>query len=260
MKRAVFFAYGAFCHLLFLAIYAYFAGFVGNYFVPRSIDSGAGGPLAWAAGIDLALLLLFALQHSVMARPAFKSVWTKLVPQPIERSTYVLASCIVLAVVIWQWRPINVVIWDVQDPVGWGLLTGMFVAGVLGVPLVSLMINHFDLFGTRQVWLYLRGEPYTPLPFSTPLAYGLVRHPLYVAWAIAFWATPTMTLGHLLFAAVLTVYMVAASRVEERDLVEYFGRAYEDYRRSVPAFLPIPRPAALVSPSAPAPAISSEGD
>jgi methanethiol S-methyltransferase len=255
MTRSAFFAYGVACHLLFLAVYAYFAGFVANFAVPWSIDSGASQPLGTAIALDLLLLLVFALQHSIMARPAFKQAWTRLVPQPIERSTYVLASCLVLMLLMWQWRPINIVLWDVRHPALWGLMVGVFAAGWLGVPLVSLMINHFDLFGTRQVWLHWQDQPYTPLPFTTPLAYSLVRHPLYVAWAMAFWATPTMTLGHLLLASVLTVYMVAASRVEERDLVAYFGKAYEDYQRSVPAFVPLGR---RVAADTVATAVSSE--
>lgn len=244
MKRIAFFVYGVLSYLLFLAIYVYFAGFVGNYLVPKSIDSGTSGPLAVALLVDLGLVALFGLQHSVMARPAFKRIWTQLVPQPIERSTYVLASNLVLILLIWLWQPIPIVIWNVTHPIGSGLLTGLFAAGWLAVPLVTLMIHHFDLFGTRQVWLHLQGKPYTSLPFKTPLAYRLVRHPLYVAWAIFFFATPTMTLGHLLFAATLTIYMVAASRVEERDLVAHFGKAYEDYRRRVPAFVPFTTPIA----------------
>jgi len=241
MQRTAFFAYGVVCHALFLAIYVYFAGFVANFGVPRSIDSGPSSTLGSAIAINLLLLLIFTLQHSIMARPAFKQLWTRLVPQLIERSTYVLASCVVLGLLMWQWRPINVVIWNVQNPALWGLMAGAFAAGWLAVPIVSLMINHFDLFGTRQVWLHWQGQPYSPLPFTTPLAYSLVRHPLYVAWAMAFWATPTMTLGHLLLAGFLTVYMVAVSRVEERDLVAYFGEAYEEYERSVPAFVPLGR-------------------
>lgn len=242
MQRSIFLAYGGYCYLMFLATYAYFAGFVGNWLVPKSIDSplaaGPAGSIATAVAVNVALLVLFGVQHSVMARPAFKSIWTRLVPVPIERSTYLLFSNLALIVLMWLWQPIDGVIWNVQHPAGWWLLTGLFAAGWLLVPLVSLMINHFDLFGMRQVWLHWRGQPYTPLPFHTPLAYSWVRHPLYVAWAIAFWATPTMTVGHLLLASVLTGYMVLASKIEERDLVAYFGQQYEDYRRRVPAFVP----------------------
>jgi protein-S-isoprenylcysteine O-methyltransferase Ste14 len=241
MRRLLFFAYGIGCYLLFLATYAYLACFVGDLFVPRTIDTGPPATQAWAVAINVALLLAFGLQHSVMARPAFKAHWTRFVPQPIERSTYVLASCVVLIGLMWFWRPINFVIWNVSTPVGWWVAMTLFAIGWLLVPLVSLAISHFDLFGVRQVWLHFTGRPYTSLAFRTPPPYNLVRHPLYVGWAIAFWATPTMTLGHLLFASLLSIYMVVASRVEERDLVQHFGDTYDDYRRNVPAFLPLPR-------------------
>ena len=237
MRRWGFFVYGVCCHLLFLATFAYMAGFVGNLLVPISIDSAPADSLR-AAGLDILLLGLFGLQHSIMARPWFKRLWTRLVPQPIERSTYVLISCAVLFFLMWQWRGLTAVIWDVKHPAGRGLLWGLFAAGWLLVPAVSLMINHFDLFGTRQVWLYLRGRPYTALPFGAPLLYNRVRHPLYVGWALAFWATPTMTLGHLLFAGALTLYMAVAARIEERDLVGHFGDSYRAYQRRVPMFIP----------------------
>jgi len=241
MKRTIFFAYGIGCYLLFFLTYAYFACFVGNILAPQTIDFGPPASLGAALAIDVALILAFAMQHSVMARPAFKDWWTRLVPTPVERSTYVLASCLVLIALMAWWRPINGMIWNVSNPVGWWCVTLLFVSGWLLVPLVSLAISHLDLFGVRQVWLFLTNRPYTSLPFRTPLPYNLVRHPLYVGWALAFWATPTMTLGHLLFAVLMSVYMFAASRVEERDLIAYFGAAYEDYRRRVPAFLPLPR-------------------
>ena len=241
MQRKFFFAYGVGCYVLFAATYAYLACFVGNLFVGRTIDLGPAASTSSALGINIALLVAFALQHSVMARPAFKSWWTRIVPEPIERSTYVLASCLVLIALMWLWRPLDVVIWNVTNPIGWWLLTALFATGWLLVPLVSLAISHFDLFGVRQVWLHLLGRPYTSLAFRTPLPYNLVRHPLYIGWGIAFWATPTMTAGHLLFAAMMSVYMIAASRVEERDLLAHFGHMYEDYRRRVPAFIPLPR-------------------
>jgi protein-S-isoprenylcysteine O-methyltransferase Ste14 len=237
MRRWCFFVYGVFCHLLFLATYAYMAGFVGNFLVPKSIDSAPAEPLL-GIGVNLLLIGLFGVQHSIMARPWFKRVWTRLVPQPIERSTYCLFSCIVTFILMWQWRGLDAVVWDVQDPVGRGLLWALFAAGWLMVPAVSLMINHFDLFGTRQVWLYLRGRPYTPLPFRTPMLYNRIRHPLYVGWALAFWATPTLTLGHLLFAGVLTLYMAVAAVIEEHDLVNHFGDAYREYQRRVPRYIP----------------------
>lgn len=239
MKRVLYFAYGVLCHLLFLATFACLAGFVGNLLLPKTIDGPiTDGSLAAAVAIDLLLLAAFAVQHSVMARPAFKRHWTRIIPAPVERSTYVLISCSVTMLLIWQWRPIPIVIWDVQGPIGWWFGMALFAAGWLAVPVVSLMINHFDLFGTRQVWLHLQGKEYTPLPFRTPLAYSWVRHPLYLGWGLAFWATPTMTAGHLLFAGVLTIYMAAAALVEERDLVALYGDRYEDYQRRVPMFVP----------------------
>jgi protein-S-isoprenylcysteine O-methyltransferase Ste14 len=237
MRRWTFFVYGVFCHLLFLATYAYMAGFVGNFLVPHSMDSLSAEPFH-AAGVNLLLIGLFAVQHSIMARPWFKRIWTRLIPEAIERSTYCLLSCVVLALLMWQWQGIGPVIWNVENPLGRGFLWGLFGAGWLMVPAVSLMINHFDLFGTRQVWLYLRGKPYTPLPFRTPMLYSRVRHPLYIGWTLAFWATPTMTLGHFLFAVTLTVYMALAARVEERDLVGYFGDDYRGYQQRVPMFVP----------------------
>lgn len=238
MQRWLFFVYGVLCHLLFLGVYAYFCGFTGNILVPKSIDSPATDANHQALVVDLLLLGAFGLSHSIMARPKFKKRWTRIVPPPIERSTYVLVSCVVLAILMWQWRPIGGTIWNVQQPAGRALLWTLFAFGWLLVPAVSLMISHFDLFGTRQVWFYLKGRPYESLPFRTPMLYAHVRHPLYVGWALAFWATPTMTEGHLLFAAVLTGYMYVAALVEERDLVAHFGQQYEQYRRQVPRYLP----------------------
>lgn len=238
MRRKLFFVYGVACHLLFLGLFAYMAGFVGNLLVPKSIDSAPAGPVGVAVLVDLLLVAAFAAQHSVMARPAFKQVWTRIVPRPVERSTYVLFSCLVTAALMWQWRTIDIVLWDVRTPLLRTALWILFAAGWLLVPAVTLLINHFDLFGTRQVWLHLRGRDYTALPFREPLVYKRVRHPLYLGWTIAFWATPTMTAGHLLFAGAMTVYMALAAVVEERDLVRHFGGQYEDYRRRVPMFVP----------------------
>ncbi|OAI46686.1 hypothetical protein AYO44_10945 [Planctomycetaceae bacterium SCGC AG-212-F19] len=238
MIRWLSFIYGVSCHLLFLVTFAYLAGFVGNLLVPKAIDTPSSASLTVALAANLGLILLFGLQHSVMARPAFKRLWTQIIPQPIERSTYVLISNVVTFVLVWGWQGIDLVVWDVQQPLGRTLLWGLFAAGWLLVFVASLMIDHFDLFGTRQVWFYLQCREYAPPEFRLPGLYQWVRHPLYIGWALAFWATPTMTLGHLLFASALTAYMVLASKIEERDLVRYYGRQYEDYQRQVPAFVP----------------------
>jgi protein-S-isoprenylcysteine O-methyltransferase Ste14 len=225
---------------MFLAVFLYMAGFVAD--LPRlskTIDSPtAATPLSTALLINVALLALFAVPHSVMARPGFKQWWTKFVPKPIERSVYVLIANLCVILLMWQWRPMTTVVWHVPGPVGRALVWTVFAAGWLLVPLASLMISHFDLFGTRQVWLHLREQAYEYLPFRTPMLYSLVRHPLYVGWMIAFWATPTMTIGHVLFATVLTAYMLVAIPIEERDLIRAFGPKYEEYRRRVPALVP----------------------
>jgi protein-S-isoprenylcysteine O-methyltransferase Ste14 len=242
MTRVAFFVYGVFCHLLFLAVYVWLAAFFGGLPVlPRTVDSPSGSPLGWALAINAGLILAFALQHSVMARPGFKKVWTRLVPEPIERSTYVLLSCLVLIGLFAFWQPINFVVWDLPAGAARWLVWGLFAAGWVMVPAVTFMIHHFDLFGTRQVWLHLNGRPYAPLPFRTPMLYKHMRHPLYVGWAIAFFSAPTMTAGHLLLAVLLTGYMLVAVIFEERDLVSHFGRRYEDYRRRVPMFIPWPK-------------------
>jgi protein-S-isoprenylcysteine O-methyltransferase Ste14 len=246
MQRKLFFAYGVFCHACFLGVFAWMAAFVGDLVLTRTIDSPAA-PFAFdALLVDAGLLALFSVPHSVMARPGFKRWWTGIVPEPIERSTYVLASCVLMVTLLLLWRPFGPVIWDVTHPVARGVLWGLFAAGWLMVPLVSLAINHFDLFGTRQTWLALKGRPYTHLPFGIPGIYKFIRHPLYVGWNLAFWAIPTMTAGHLLFAAMCSAYMRLAIPIEERDLVALFGERYEDYRRRVPALVPFTRRAPAV--------------
>jgi protein-S-isoprenylcysteine O-methyltransferase Ste14 len=255
VKRIAFFVFGLICHGMFFAVFFYMAGFVGNVAVPKTIDSPGGGTApAAAAGIDLLLLALFALPHSVMARPAFKRWWTRYVPQPIERSVYVLVANLSMALLLWQWRPLGPVVWDVPDPLWRAVVYGLFAGGWLLVPVASLMINHFDLFGSRQVWLHLRRKEYTMLSFRTPMLYRLVRHPLYLGWMIAFWATPTMTGGHLLFAAFLTGYMLVVIPVEERDLKDVYGEQYEQYRRRVPALVPRPGAPFVAEPPVDSPA------
>lgn len=240
MKRWAYLVYGASCHMLFLVTYAWMAAFVGNlgFRQLRTIDGAATGSFAGAFTIDALLIAAFAVPHSVMARPSFKQWWTRFIPEPIERSTYVLISCILMALVLWYWRPIGGTVWEVTSPVGRSALNALFVLGWLMVPAISLLINHFDLFGTRQVWLHFRGQAYSYLPFRTPLAYRFVRHPLYVGWMVAFWATPTMTASHLIFASLTTAYMLIAIPFEERDLISHFGENYTEYRRRVSALIP----------------------
>lgn len=239
MQRSLFFTFGVFSHGLFLVVFAYMAGFVGNFIVPKSIDSPVVSGSVWlAVAIDLILLAAFAVPHSVMARPAFKRWWTQFVPEPIERSVYVFVSNILMIAMLLFWRPIDQVIFDLHHPIARATMWSLFAFGWLLVPLASLMISHFDLFGTRQVWFHLQQRAATTLPFHTPWLYRIVRHPLYVGWIIAFWATPTMTIGHALFAASLTLYMLCAIPFEERDLTAVFGEKYVDYRRRVGGLIP----------------------
>ena len=241
IKRVGFFAYGVLCYAIFFATFLYAIGFIGGLFVPTRLDGPARGPLAAGIAIDAALLGLFAVQHSLMARPWFKERWTRIVPTALERSTYVLLSSLALILLFWQWRPLGGVVWSVQDPIGRVVLSALGLSGFGLVLVATFLINHFDLFGLRQVWLYLRDKPYTRLRFGTPLLYRLVRHPLYVGWFFAFWATPTMTSAHLLFAVATAAYILIAIQLEERDLVREFGSTYEMYRQSVPMLVPFTR-------------------
>jgi protein-S-isoprenylcysteine O-methyltransferase Ste14 len=241
LKRLTFAAYGVVSYVIFLGTFLYAIGFIGNLGTPTALDAPPTGPVALALAIDTALLLLFAAQHSIMARPWFKERWTRVVPKPIERSTYVLFSSLALILLFWQWRPIGGDVWAVTDPTGRAVLRTLFAFGWTLVLVATFLINHFDLFGLRQVWLYLIGRPYTPLPFATPGPYRLVRHPLYVGWFFAFWMTPTMTVAHLVFALATSSYILLAIRFEERDLVTFHGREYEQYRRRVPMLIPFTR-------------------
>jgi protein-S-isoprenylcysteine O-methyltransferase Ste14 len=241
MNRILVFAYGVTNYVIGLGTFLYLAGFLGNLFVPRSIDAAPVGPLWEALVVNTLLLGAFGLQHSVMARPRFKAWWSRFVPTPAERSTYVMFTNLALILLFWQWRPMGGVIWEVQDPIARGIWHGFYAGGWLIVLGTTFLINHFDLFGLRQVWLYLHAKPYTAVGFKMPGPYKVVRHPLYVGWLIAFWATPTMTIAHLVFAVGMTLYILIAIRFEERDLVEYHGEAYAEYRRTVPMLIPLPR-------------------
>jgi protein-S-isoprenylcysteine O-methyltransferase Ste14 len=243
MKRTLFFLYGVACHVMFLGVYGWMAAFVGGFSLGGRIPTidtppRPGEPLFVSLAVNVLLAAIFGVQHSVMARPTFKKWWTRFVPQPIERATYVLASNLCVMLMLWQWRPMGGVVWDVTPTGVRVALHALFAIGWLGVPLVSLLINHFDLFGTRQVWLHLRGKRCEDLPFRTPGAYAVVRHPLYVGWLVAFWATPTMTAAHLAFAVLLSAYIFIAIPFEERNLVEHFGEKYVEYRRRVGGLVP----------------------
>src|SRR6516162_10595349 len=237
-KRLAVFLYGLVSYMAFFLTFVYAVGFIGNLYVPKSMDSSAQMSFWPALAVDSLLLLLFAVQHSAMARPAFKEVLTRFIPVAAERSTYVLCSSLLLIALFAFWQPLGGVIWNVADPT---LRIAVNFVTLLGFGLVlisTLLINHFDLFGLRQVWLYLIERPYTHLEFRTPFFYKYVRHPLYVGWFIAFWATPTMTGAHLLFAVLTSAYMLTAIRWEERDLIMIHGTKYQDYQKRVPKLIP----------------------
>ena len=238
MGRYIGFLYGVVSYGIFFVTFLYLIGFLANFIVPKGIDTGAGAPFAIAFAINVGLMALFGLQHSVMARPGFKAAWTKVVPESLERSTYVLLSSVALIVLYWLWQPMTDVVWEARAPWLVTLLWALFGLGFGLVLISTFVINHFDLFGLRQVFLRLLGKPYTDIPFQVRFMYRLVRHPLYVGWFLAFWGTPRMTVGHLLFAIGMSGYILIAVRHEERDLVKLLGQDYIEYRKRVPMFVP----------------------
>ena len=232
--------YGVIAYIAFVCSFVYAVAFVGNLNVPRTIDSGPSAPFTEALIIDLLVLGAFAIQHSLMARPGFKAVWTRIVPRSVERSTYVLLSSLLLGLICWQWRPIPATVWDVSgSPIAAGLLRGLFWLGWVILFLATFMVNHFDLFGLRQVFLRLRGLEYSPPKFTQRALYKLVRHPIMLGFVISFWAAPRMSVGHLIFSIATTGYILIGIALEERDLMHAHGEQYGAYRARVPMLLPL---------------------
>lgn len=231
--------YGVVSYVLFLASFLYAIGFMANVWVPKGINDGLAGGAGTAVLVNLLLLSLFAVQHSVMARPWFKKRWTKVIGRSIERSTFVLLTNLILFLIFWKWQPLTGDVWNVQNETGRLVIWGVFAIGWLIVLVSTFLINHFDLFGLRQVWLRFRNQEYTRLKFTEWSLYKYVRHPILLGFIVAFWATPHMTWGHLLFAAVTTAYMLVAIQLEERDLISEHGDRYREYRKRVSMILPL---------------------
>ncbi len=244
-KRFSIFLYGLLAYLAFFGTILYLIGFVGNFWVPKSIDTGAEISPLPAAVVDLLLIGLFAVQHTIMARPGFKAWWKKTLPEPMERSTFVLLASGVLLLLFWQWQPMKTTIWHIEPPVMRALLIAVSMAGWALLFVSSFLIDHFDLFGLRQVYLCLRGKEYTPPRFVERSIYKVIRHPLMTGVLLGIWATPTMTLGHLVFAVGLTGYIIIGVSFEERDLIKTYGDAYEAYRRRTRKFFPFPQSTAI---------------
>jgi protein-S-isoprenylcysteine O-methyltransferase Ste14 len=238
MSRVTYLLYGLLAYFLFFAAFLYAIGFVGNLIVPKGIDGGEAALRSTAIAVNVSLLLLFAVQHNVMARPWFKDWWTQYVPRPVERSTYVAVASLILMLLYWQWRPMPDVVWHVDNPLGRGLLWTIFFAGWAIVLASSFVIDHFELFGLKQVWDNFRGQEPAVAPFSERSLYRWVRHPLMLGFIVAFWSAPTMSQGRLLFAVVTTLWILIAIQIEERDLVQILGEPYRRYRERTPMLLP----------------------
>lgn len=243
MNRVIFFIYGVIAYLSFLAVYLYLIGFMGNFWVPKSIDSGIGGQGISSVLINFSLVLIFAVQHAIMARPEFKKWWVQFIPKPIERSTYVIITNLIFVLLVWQWRPMTSVVWDVGEGAAQTLIWVLFGMGWTLVVGSSFLIDHFDLFGLRQVYLNLIGKPYVHGEFRTTGLYKYIRHPLMGGWIVAFWSTPAMTTGHLFFAFTMTVYILIGIQMEEKDLVNILGEDYAEYRNKTSMLIPFTRKA-----------------
>jgi methanethiol S-methyltransferase len=241
MSKLLVSLYGIVSYIVFFLSFLYAIGFVGNFIVPKSIDSGESGPIISSLIINMLLLTLFAVQHSVMARPVFKQWFIKYIPVVIERSTYVLLSSLILFLLYWLWQPMPVIVWNIESSIGSLILMGLFWFGWLFVLLSTFMINHFDLFGLRQVYINFKDQEYRHLEFRAVGLYKLCRHPIMLGFIIAFWATPTMSVGHLLFSTITTAYIFIALQFEERDLIGFFGDVYKNYQSKVPMVFPYKR-------------------
>jgi len=237
MRRAAALTFGVISYAVFFVTFLYLVGFISNLIVPKSIDSGVAGPVGRAMLVNTLLLLAFGIQHSVMARPGFKQWWTRFVPRPIERSVYTLASSVALIALMALWQPIPQTVWAAEGFLATGLTAGL-LTGVGLVLFSTFLIDHFDLFGLRQTWLYFRGRPYEEKRFTTPLLYKWVRHPLYIGWLMTIWITPSMSAGHLLFSLVMTSYILIAIPLEESDLLRALGEPYRRWREHTPLFVP----------------------